>query len=114
MFGSLVIVDDVPGEFAERVIEAFHSRPNDTFSVGIAILVTDATHGTLTLNNDGSFAYTSAVGFNGVDTFTYHIFDAAIGLSSAIATVTLGPAGRPMLAFCETLSQIMFRFRKPR
>lgn len=28
----------------------------------------------------------------------------------AIATVTLGPAGRPMVAWCETLSQIMFRF----
>jgi 6-phosphogluconolactonase len=30
--GELVVVDDVPGEFAERVIEAFHSRPNDGFS----------------------------------------------------------------------------------
>src|SRR3954452_13235956 len=36
MHGSLVIVDDVPGEFAERVIEAFHSRPNDTFSVALS------------------------------------------------------------------------------
>ena len=26
---ELVVVDDVPGEFAERVIEAFHGRPND-------------------------------------------------------------------------------------
>ncbi len=32
MFGELTIVDDVPGEFAERVIEAFHSRPHDGFS----------------------------------------------------------------------------------
>jgi 6-phosphogluconolactonase len=36
MHGSLVIVDDVPGEFAERVIEAFHTRPNDTFSVALS------------------------------------------------------------------------------
>lgn len=36
MHGSLVIVDDVPGEFAERVIEAFHSRPNDTFSIALS------------------------------------------------------------------------------
>jgi 6-phosphogluconolactonase len=28
MHGELVVVDDVPGEFAERVIEAFHARPN--------------------------------------------------------------------------------------
>ena len=32
MYGEMVIVDDVPGEFAERVIEAFHRRPNDGFS----------------------------------------------------------------------------------
>jgi 6-phosphogluconolactonase len=33
MNGELVVVEDVPGEFAERVIEAFHSRPEDTFSL---------------------------------------------------------------------------------
>jgi 6-phosphogluconolactonase len=36
MNGSLIIVDDVPGEFAERVIEAFHSRPSDGFSVALS------------------------------------------------------------------------------
>ena len=29
---GLIVVDDVPGEFAERVIESFHGRPNDGFS----------------------------------------------------------------------------------
>src|SRR5262245_5233455 len=36
MHGSLVIVDDVPAEFAERVIEAFHIRANDTFSIALS------------------------------------------------------------------------------
>ncbi len=36
MEGELVVVDDVPGEFAERVIEAFHSRPNDAFSFAVS------------------------------------------------------------------------------
>jgi 6-phosphogluconolactonase/glucosamine-6-phosphate isomerase/deaminase len=36
MYGSLVIVDDVPGEFAERDIETFHSRPSDTFSLALS------------------------------------------------------------------------------
>jgi len=36
MEGSLLVVDDVPGEFAEHVIEAFHTRPNDTFSIGVS------------------------------------------------------------------------------
>jgi 6-phosphogluconolactonase len=30
------VVDDVPGEFAERVIEAFHSRPHDSFSLALS------------------------------------------------------------------------------
>ena len=36
MYGELVVVDDVPGEFAERVIEAFHSRPADGFSITLS------------------------------------------------------------------------------
>ncbi|MGQ0432909.1 MAG: 6-phosphogluconolactonase [Microthrixaceae bacterium] len=36
MHGDLVIVDDVQGEFAERVIEAFHARPNDGFSLAVS------------------------------------------------------------------------------
>jgi 6-phosphogluconolactonase len=31
--GDLVVVDDVPGEFAERVVEAFHARTSDVFSL---------------------------------------------------------------------------------
>ena len=36
MQGDLVVVDDVPGEFAERVIEAFHARPQDRFSLAVS------------------------------------------------------------------------------
>lgn len=36
MRGELVVVDDVAGEFAERVIEAFHSRPNDGFTLAVS------------------------------------------------------------------------------
>jgi 6-phosphogluconolactonase len=36
MYGELVVVDDVPGEFAERVIEAFHRRPSDGFSIALS------------------------------------------------------------------------------
>ena len=34
--GSLIVVDDVAAEFAERVIEAFHSRPADGFSMALS------------------------------------------------------------------------------
>ena len=36
MYGDLVVVEDVPGEFAERVIEAFHGRPHDAFSFAVS------------------------------------------------------------------------------
>lgn len=36
MNGDLVVVDDVPAEFAERVIESFHTRPNDNFSLALS------------------------------------------------------------------------------
>src|SRR6266508_735597 len=36
MNGELVVVEDVPGEFAERVIESFHSRPNDGYAIALS------------------------------------------------------------------------------
>jgi 6-phosphogluconolactonase len=36
MFGELVVVEDVPGEFAERVVEAFHTRPGESFSIAVS------------------------------------------------------------------------------
>jgi 6-phosphogluconolactonase len=34
--GELIVVDDLPGEFAERVIEAFHNRPGEDFSFALS------------------------------------------------------------------------------
>jgi len=34
--GELIVVDDVAGEFAERVIEAFHNRPGEGFSMALS------------------------------------------------------------------------------
>lgn len=36
MNGELVVVDDVPGEFAERVIECFHTRPGEGFTLALS------------------------------------------------------------------------------
>ena len=40
-----------------------------------AVLDADVSHGSLTLNADGSFTYTPAASFSGSDSFTYHAFD---------------------------------------
>jgi VCBS repeat-containing protein len=52
-----------------------------------AVLDTDVTHGTLTLNPDGSFTYTPDANYHGPDSFTYHANDGA--LDSNVATVTI-------------------------
>lgn len=36
MNGELLVVDDVPGEFCERVIEAFRARPGDLFALALS------------------------------------------------------------------------------
>jgi hypothetical protein len=52
-----------------------------------AVLVSGPSHGTVTLNPDGSFSYIPATGFAGTDTFTYRASDGRA--VSATATVTL-------------------------
>src|SRR5437773_12074116 len=55
-----------------------------------AIVVSNPTHGSLTLNNDGSFTYIPALNYNGPDSFTYKANDGQA--DSAPATVKIGRA----------------------
>ena len=55
-----------------------------------AILQSTTTHGSLTLNLDGTFLYAPTTNFNGIDTFTYFARDSAHNETSAApATVTI-------------------------
>ena len=54
----------------------------------IALLESDASNGTLTLNADGSFEYIPSIGFFGDDSFTYKAND-GVDNSSTPATVTI-------------------------
>ncbi|RMH70606.1 MAG: T9SS C-terminal target domain-containing protein, partial [Gemmatimonadetes bacterium] len=60
---------------------------DDNGDVLTAQLVSDVSHGTLTLNDDGSFTYQGDTNFFGTDSFTYQAFDGTH--LSATATVTL-------------------------
>src|SRR5262249_38261373 len=57
---------------------------NDSLS---AVLVSGVTHGTLTLNADGSFTYVPAHNYTGSDSFNYQASDGV--LTSNTATVSL-------------------------
>src|SRR5262249_11051960 len=51
-----------------------------------AILNTPTSHGSLSFNSNGSFAYTPSSGFLGTDSFTYYASD---GLKQTLATATI-------------------------
>ena len=71
-------------------------QANDTNADGNAltsVLVANVSHGTLTLDGDGSFSYTPVAGFSGTDSFTY--YDANGPAQSASETVTLTILGVP-------------------
>src|SRR6184192_3088189 len=60
----------------------------DTLS---AVLVSNPTHGTLTLNSDGSLVYVPALNFNGIDSFTYKASDGQVQSGVATVTITVTP-----------------------
>ena len=54
-----------------------------------AILVSDVSNGTLTLNADGSFIYTPNADFNGADSFTYKATDGATEGNTVTVDITV-------------------------
>jgi VCBS repeat-containing protein len=54
-----------------------------------AVLVSGPSHGTLTLNSDGSFTYTPAENFFGTDSFTYQAYDGVDYSNVATVTITV-------------------------
>src|SRR5204862_346641 len=61
----------------------------DTLS---AVLVSQPTHGTLTLNSNGSFGYVPAANYNGSDSFTYKANDGQADSGIATVSITISAA----------------------
>ncbi len=59
--------------------------------------VTDVAHGTLTINEDGSFIYVPEVGYTGEDSFTYSVCDdgSPSACTTGTATLTVGTTDAP-------------------
>ena len=60
-----------------------------------AIKVTDPSHGTVTLNANGSFTYTPAANYSGPDSFTYKANDGAASSNVATVSITVNPVTAP-------------------
>ena len=58
-----------------------------------AVLVTNTSHGAVTLNADGSFIYTPSANFLGVDHFTYKASNGWLSSLNATVTITVIPPG---------------------
>jgi uncharacterized repeat protein (TIGR01451 family) len=56
-----------------------------------SVLLSNVTHGVLMLNPDGSFVYSPAANFNGVDSFLYRARDGASFSSAALVRITVTP-----------------------
>ncbi len=67
-----------------------------------AIVVTQPTSGTLTLNANGSYTYTPSTGFNGTDTFTYKANDGTADSNTATVTIVVGTANQTPVAVADS------------
>ena len=79
-----------------------------------AVLATNPTHGSLTLNTDGTFTYTPYSGYSGSDSFTYRASDGA--LTSALATASITVASAPVVTvsgFTTSSDQFSVNYSMP-
>ncbi len=100
-----VAVDDTYSVAEDQVLSV--AAPgvlgNDTDPNGdtlTAVLLDGPDHGTLTFNPDGSFTYTPAADYNGLDSFTYRASDGALPSNAATVSLTVtavndAPVARP-------------------
>jgi VCBS repeat-containing protein len=72
-----------------------HDSDGDTLQ---AIKVSDPSHGQLVLNRDGSFTYTPASDFDGVDFFTYKASDGLTESEETVVTLNVHTDNQPPLA----------------
>ncbi|HLN64146.1 MAG TPA: tandem-95 repeat protein, partial [Symbiobacteriaceae bacterium] len=69
-----------------------------------AVLKTNAAHGTVTLNSNGSFTYMPALNYNGPDSFTYAANDGTTDSNTVTVTLNVTPVNDAPVAVNNTYS----------
>ncbi|PYR66687.1 MAG: hypothetical protein DMF88_15440 [Acidobacteria bacterium] len=67
-----------------------------------AVVVSDVSHGSLTLNADGSIIYTPNANYHGADSFTYRVNDGTLDSADAVVTITVNSVNDAPLAASDT------------
>ncbi len=70
----------------------------------VAVLVADVLHGSLLLNQDGSFSYSPSQGYVGQDTFQYEASDGLLASNVATVTITISEVDDPPTAIDDQYS----------
>lgn len=111
---SLASVNDTPvanadsyttAENASLTIAVNGLLSNDTDIEGdtlTAVLVAGPSHGTLTLNANGSFNYSPNANYNGPDSFTYKVNDGVADSSIVTVSLTITPVNTAPVAFADS------------
>ena len=74
---------------------------NDTLTI---LSVQDATHGTVSLDQDGNVVFTPDANYNGPAQFTYTISDGNGGTSTAVVNLTLNPTNDAPVAVSDSFT----------
>src|SRR5262249_44797878 len=69
-----------------------------------AVLVSGPSHGSLTLNANGSFTYAPAANYNGSDSFTYKANDGQDDSNVATVAINIAPVNDPPVAVNDTFT----------
>lgn len=90
----------------ESVAAAQGVLANDTGDGALsAVLVSEPANGTLSLAADGGFTYTAAIGFSGVDSFTYRARAGGVDSAPTTASITVWPQAMVTIAMTGSVAE---------
>ncbi len=98
-----VATDDTASTSENTALNGTTVLSNDTDVDGDTLTVNTTpiaapTHGTLTLNADGTYTYTPTNNYSGTDSFTYEVQDGKGGTDTAVVTITIAAVNHAPVA----------------